>query len=346
MRPLNIGLMGLGRVGRNLFRILHGREDVRLVAVADATAVDQLEYLLRFDTLLGRFPEPLSVKDGWIYAGGRRTRMISAVAPGEVHWADLGVDVVVEASEVSQSRAALDGHLAAGAKRIVLCTPPKEAADLTVVMGINEGTLEPRHRVVSNASCTAHAVAPVLQLLEREFGVERALLTVVHAYTNEQRLADVPAEDMRRGRAAAENIIPQETRAAEVLADLLPGLAGRITAMALNVPVANGSAVDLVCWHRDEVSIESVNEVLRTAAGGPMQAYLAYEEQPIVSSDILRSAYSGTFDSQATMVVGKRVSKTLTWFDNGWAYALRAVELAQKLAALDGAPAQDKEAGR
>lgn len=346
MEPLRIGLVGLGRVGRNLFRILHRREDARLVAIADATAIDQLEYLLRFDTLLGRFPEALSIKDGWIYAGGYRTQLISAVAPGEVPWGALGVDVVIEASEVPQSRAALDGHLAAGAKRIVLCTPPEEAPDLTVVMGINENALEPRHRVVSNASCTAHAVAPLLQLLEREFGLERALLTAIHAYTNEQRLADVPSEDLRRGRAAAENIIPQATRAAEVLVELLPGLAGKITAMALNVPVANGSAVDLVCWHRDEVSIEAVNEVVRTAAGGPARPYLAYEDQPIVSSDILRSSYSGTFDAQATMVVGKRLSKTLTWFDNGWAYALRAVELAERLAAFDGAPAQDKEAGR
>ena len=181
----------------------------------------------------------------------------------------------------------------------------------------------------------------MLQLLDREFGVERALLTTVHAYTDEQRLADVPAEDLRRGRAAAENIIPQETHTAEVLAQLLPEIAGKVTAMSLNVPVANGSVVDLVSWHRQEVTVEAINEVVRTAAFGPLRPYLAFEDQPIVSSDVLRSPFSGTFDAQATMVVGKRVAKTLTWFDNGWAYALRAVELGERLAAFGA-----EEAGR
>ncbi|MEO8505220.1 MAG: glyceraldehyde 3-phosphate dehydrogenase NAD-binding domain-containing protein [Acidobacteriota bacterium] len=347
MPVLKIGLVGLGRIGRNLFRILHGREDIDLAVVADPTPADQLEYLLRFDTLLGRFPDALSVKDGWIYAGGRRTRLIDAPNPPhaiDVKWGEHGVDVVIEAAHAPRGRVELEGYLAAGAKRVVLCTPPREAPDLTVVMGVNDRALEPRHRIVSNASCTAHAAALVLQLLDREFGVERALLTTVHAYTDEQRLADVPAEDLRRGRAAAENIIPQETRTAEVLDQLLPEIAGKVTAMSLNVPVANGSVVDLVSWHRQDVTVEAINEVVRTAAFGPLRRYLAFEDQPIVSSDVLRSPFSGTFDAQATMVVGKRVAKTLTWFDNGWAYALRAVELCERLAAFgDWKPG---EAGR
>ncbi len=341
MDPLRIGLVGLGRVGRNVFRILHGREDVRLVVVADATAGDQLEYLLRFDTLLGRFPHPLAVADGWIDSEGERIRLIPQAKPAEVAWGEHEVDVVIEASDVPRGRAELDACLSRGARRIVLCAPSSEAPDATVVMGINDGTLRAEQRIVSNASCTAHAAAPVLRVLAREFGVVRGLLTTVHAYSNEQRLADVPAADLRRGRAAAENIIPQETRAAEVLSDLLPELAGKLTAMALNVPVANGSVVDMVCWHERDVSVEAIQDAMRAAAEGELRGYLAFEDQPIVSSDILRSPFSGTFDAQATMSVGKRVSKTLTWFDNSWAYALRAIELAARLAAFDrGTPVE------
>jgi len=335
MEPLRIGLVGLGRVGRNLFRILHARPDARLVAVADATDVEQLEYLLRFDTLLGRFPHPLAVAEGLITAAGERTPLLAAAAPGELDWTALGVEVVIDASETPRSRAELEAHLARGAKRIVLCTPPKEAPDATVVMGINDDRLGAGDRIVSNASCTAHAAAPVLQVLAKGFGIERALLTTIHAYSNEQRLADVPAEDMRRGRAAAENIIPQATHAAEVLEGLLPELAGKLTAMALNVPVANGSAVDLVCWHSRDVTPDSVRAAFQAAAAGPLGRVLAYEDQPIVSSDILRSPYSATFDADATMTVGARVSKTLTWFDNSWAYSLRAIELAARLASMD-----------
>jgi glyceraldehyde 3-phosphate dehydrogenase len=335
MEPLRIGLIGLGRVGRNLFRLLHGRSDARLVAVADATDGAQLEYLLRFDTLLGRFPHPLAVGDGWIVAEDQRTPLVAHAAPGEIDWAALGVEVVIDASDTPRTRAELEAHLLRGARRIVLCTPPKDAPDATVVMGINEDRLGAGDRIVSNASCTAHAAAPVLQVLDKAFGIERALLTTIHAYSNEQRLADVPAEDMRRGRAAAENIIPQATHAAEVLGDLLPALAGKLTAMALNVPVANGSAVDLVCWHTRDVTPEAVREALRAATAGELVHVLAYEDQPIVSSDILRSPYSGTFDADATMTVGTRVSKTLTWFDNSWAYSLRAIELAARLASLD-----------
>jgi glyceraldehyde 3-phosphate dehydrogenase len=335
MEPLRIGLIGLGRVGRNLFRILHERSDARLVGVADAADGEQLEYLLRFDTLLGRFQHPLAVADGMIVAGEQRTPLIAHAAPGEIDWSALGVEVVVDASDTPRTRAELEAHLARGARRIVLCTPPKEAPDATVVMGINDDRLGAGDRIVSNASCTAHAAAPVLQVLEKAFGIERALLTTIHAYSNEQRLADVPDEDMRRGRAAAENIIPQATHAGEVLGGLLPALAGKITAMALNVPVANGSAVDLVCWHTREVTADAVREALRAAAAGEHAGVLAYESQPIVSSDILRSPYSGTFDADATMTVGTRVSKTLTWFDNSWAYALRAIELAARLASLD-----------
>lgn len=341
MQPLRVAVVGLGRVGRNLVRILRGRADARLVAVADATPPEQLEYLLRFDTLLGRFPEPLAITDGVLAVGADRAVVLPEASPGAVDWAAVGVDVVIDASEVPRRRAELAEHLRRGAPRLVLCTPPRDAVDATVVIGINDQTLAPEHRVVSNASCTAHAAAPVLRVLERAFGIERALLTTVHAYSSEQRLADVPADDLRRGRAAAENVIPQQTHAAEVLAGLLPEMRARITALALNVPVANGSAVDLVCWHRRDVTADALREAVRAAATGELAGILAFEDQPIVSSDVLRTTASGVFDADAAMTVGTRVSKTLTWFDNSWAYSLRALELAARLAAFDrGAAAE------
>jgi glyceraldehyde 3-phosphate dehydrogenase len=336
MDPIRIGLAGFGRIGRSLLRIVYRRQDVELVAITDIADHRGLEYLLRFDTILGRFPDPVSIKDGWLYAAGRRIRMLSGEKPGDVPWGELGVDVVVEATARFRSRAELEGHLAAGAKRVILCAPPTDPPDLTLVPGVSDQLLRPGHRIVSNASCTAHAAAPVARILADAFGIERAFLTVVHAFTNQQRLADVPDADKRRGRAAAENIIPQETNAGEVIVELIPELAGRLTAAAMNVPVANGSVVDLVAWHREEVSVEAINEVMRTAAGAERwRATVHYEGDPIVSSDVAKSPFSAVFDSQATMVLGQRVSKTLTWFDNAWGYAHRVVELIERLGELD-----------
>jgi glyceraldehyde 3-phosphate dehydrogenase len=251
-------------------------------------------------------------------------------------WGELGVDVVIEATSKYRTRAEVERHFAAGAKRVILCSPPAEPPDFTIVFGVNEDELRPGHRIVSAASATAIAAGPVLKILDGAFGVERAFLTTVHAFTNQQRLADVPDDDPRRGRAAGENIIPQETHAADLLAELLPDLQGKISGYSLNVPVANGSVVDLVCWHRKPVTVEAVNEVVRTAAAGAgLKEILSYETEPIVSSDILLSECSGTFDSLGTMVLGNEVSKTLTWFDNGWGYAHRVVDLLRRFEQFD-----------
>jgi len=344
--PTGIGLMGLGRIGRNVFRILYNNDDLRLKAVSDVADPAALAYLLRFDTILGRFPDELSVRDGHLYVAGRQVRMLTEEkgAPAVPPWRDLGVETVIEATAHGRTRAEVERHLEAGARRVILCSPPAEPPDVTIVMGVNEDQLRPEHRIVSNGSCTAHAAAPVLEILDGAFGIRRAFLTTVHAFTNQQRLADVPADDPRRGRAAGENIIPQETNSADVVMDLLPGLKGKITGHAINVPVPNGSVVDLVCWHEQPVSVEAVNEVVRTAAGSARwKSILAYEDDPIVSSDILHSAYSGTFDSLATMLLGENVSKTLTWFDNGWGYAHRVVDLIRCFEQLDR---PQKEAAR
>lgn len=328
MAPINVGLMGFGRIGRNLFRILYQDEDIRLKAISDIADHKALEYLLRFDTILGPFPDEVSIKEGHLYVAGRQIAMLSKENPGDVPWGELGVDVVIEATAKHRSREELERHLEMGAKRIIMCVPQKTPPDITVVMGVNNEQLRPEHRIISNASCTAHCAAPLLKILNDAFGIERVFINSVHAYTNEQRLADVPTEDKRQGRAAAENIIPQETNTAQVIEELLPELKGRLTCESMNVPVPNGSVVDMVCWHEKPVTVTAINEVVRTAAATERwDCILDYEEAPVVSSDVILSPFSSSFDSLATMVMPDRVSKTLAWYDNGWGYAHRVVDL-------------------
>jgi glyceraldehyde 3-phosphate dehydrogenase len=330
--PTGIGLMGMGRVGRNLLRILHTNDDLRIVAASDVVDPAALAYLVRFDSLLGRFPGEVRYHEDHLHMGDRKIKMHTE-AKGSTSvppWGELGVDVVVEATGKPRSRADVERHLAAGAKRVILCSP-SEAPDTTVVFGVNEDRLRPEDRIVSVSSATVNAVGPVLKVLAGAFGIERAFLTTIHAFTNHQKLADVPDGDARRGRAAAENIIPQATRAADLLVDVLPELRGKISGSSMNVPVADGSAADLVCWHQKPVTVEAVNEAVRTAiAGDGLKSILGYETDPIVSSDILGLETSGRYDSLATMVLGGNASKTLTWFDNGWGYAHRVVDLLRR----------------
>lgn len=332
----NVGLMGFGRIGRNLFRLLYNREDIRIGAISDLADPVGLEYLLRFDTVLGRFPDEVSIKEGNLYVLGRQIPMITGKEQGQVPWGELGVETVLEATSKGRTRKELDAHLAAGAKRVIACAPPLEPPDITVVRGVNDDRLKPEHRIVSNASSTTHCLTPVAKILHEAFGIERALFTTVHSYTSRHRLADVPAEDPRVGRAAAENIIPQESRSPRMVMELLPELAGRVTGFAMAVPVRNGSAVDLVCWHKKKVTPSAVNEVMRTAAAGARwRDVLYFEDDPIVSSDIARSNYSCVFDSLSTMTMAGKVSKTLSWYDSGFGYAHRAVELILRFAELD-----------
>jgi glyceraldehyde 3-phosphate dehydrogenase len=328
--------MGFGRIGRNLFRILYQSKTIRLAAISDIADHKALEYLLRFDTILGQFPDEVSIKEDHLYVAGHQIPMLSEKEPGDVPWGDLGVDVVIEATARKWSRQKLEQHLVRGAKRVILCAPPQEPPDITVVMGVNDEKLTAEHRIVSNGSCTAHCAAPIIKIMHEAFGIRRAFLSTVHAYTNQQRLADVPSEDKRRGRAAAENIIPQETDAALMVSRLIPEMEGRISGGSMNVPVPNGSVVDLVCWHEKPVTKVAINEVMRTAAStDKWREIIEYEDEPIVSSDIIRSPYSTTFDSLATMVMGEDVSKTLAWYDNGWGYAHRVVDLINRFTEME-----------
>jgi glyceraldehyde 3-phosphate dehydrogenase len=331
-----VGLVGLGRIGRNIFRILYKRDDIRVAAISEIADPQGLEYLLRFDTVLGRFPDEVSIKQGHLYTIGRQIPVILEKETPQPPWGDLGVHTVIEATSKSRTRAELEKHLAAGAKRVISLAPPADPFDIMAVMGVNDDKLDRRHRIVSNASSTVHAVTPLLAILDDAFGIRRAVFTTVHSYTSQHRLADVPAEDMRRGRAAAENIIPQESRSPRMVAELLPALAGKVSGYAMNVPVRNGSVVDLVCWYEKKVTPVAINEVVRTAAATDRwKRIVCYEHEPIVSADVIYSSYSATFDSLATMVLGDRVSKVLSWYDAGYGYAHRAVELLQRFAQLD-----------
>ena len=335
---IRIGLMGFGRIGRNLFRNLYQRDDLRIEAISDIAAPESLEYLLRYDTVHGRFPEEVHIRDGVLTCRGRQTKVLSGREPGDVPWGALGVDVVVEATARYRSRQEINRHLEAGAKRVIMCVPPTDPPDITVVMGVNDDRLRPEHRIVSNGSCTAHCAAPLLKILHEAFDIRRALFTTVHAYTSRDRLADVAEDDLRRGRSAAENIIPTSTNSPAMIQELLPALAGRVVGMAMNVPVPDGSVVDLVCWTTKPATRDAVNAAVRAAAEGPMRGVLEYEEDPIVSSDVIGNPHSSIFDAESTMVLGDRLIKTVAWYDNGWGYACRVVDLIERFARMEATP--------
>jgi glyceraldehyde 3-phosphate dehydrogenase len=332
---IRIGIMGFGRIGRNVFRILYPRDDIEIVAIADVADPKALEYLLKFVTVHGRFQEPVWVTDGAMYAKGRQIRMLQRKAPGDVDWGAMGVDIVIEATGQFRLRELLEKHLRMGAKRVILTVPPRDEIDAIVVMGVNDHVLNENSRIVSNASCTANALTPVLKILNDAFGVDRGFMTTVHAYTNDLRLADVPHSDKRRSRSAVENIIPTVTWSPLAVERILPELKGKLDGMALNVPVPDGSNVDLVTMMSREVTAAEVNEVVRSAAATRFRSIIEYTDQPIVSSDVIGNPHSGVFDGLSTAVLGGNMLKTVTWYDNGWGYASRVVELISRLADLE-----------
>ncbi len=331
---VRVGIMGFGRIGRNVFRIANRARDIDIAAIVDIADPKALEYLLRFDTVHGRFSEPFSVKENAMYLRGRQIQMITKREPGEVDWAALGIDIVVEATGKYRTRDLLKKHLDAGARQVILTVPPRDEIDMVVVMGVNDDLLRPQHRIISNASCTANAVAPIAKILNTAFGIERGFISSVHAYTNDQRLADVPGSEMRRSRAAAENIIPTETWSPQAVEKIIPELKGRLSGIAMNVPVPDGSVIDFTTQMKRDVTPTEVNEVVWSAAASDYRAIVEYTTEPIVSSDVIGNPHSAIFDSMATSVVGGNLLKTLTWYDNGWGYATRVVELIHRLDAL------------
>jgi glyceraldehyde 3-phosphate dehydrogenase len=331
---IRVGINGFGRIGRSVFRILSDRKDIAVVAINDLYDNDQLAYLLKYDTVMRVFGKEVSADADSMTVDGRRTRMTEERDPAKLPWGELKVDVVVEATGVLVSREKLEPHLAAGAKRVILTVPPKGEIDAMIVMGVNDETLKPEHRLVSNASCTTNCLAPIAKILDERFGIEEAFMTTVHAYTNDQRLADVPHKDLRRSRAAAENIIPTTTGAARAVGKVLPRLAGKLDGMAMRVPVPDGSIVDLSCRLGRSPSAADVNAAVREAADGPLRRIVEYSEAPLVSSDIIGNPHSSIFDALSTASAGDGWVKAVAWYDNEWGYSNRVVDLIEKLAAL------------
>lgn len=328
---MKIAINGFGRIGRSVFRILEARDDIEVVAINDLFDNEVLRYLLNYDTVMGPFGKTLSVEDDYLVTPKGRVKLLQERDPSQLPWAEMGVDVVVESTGVFVTKEKLTQHLSAGAKRVILTVPAKDEIDYTVVLGVNEDSLLPEHQIVSNASCTTNCLAPMAKVLNDSFGIEEGVINTIHAYTNDQRLADVPHSDWRRSRAAAENIIPTSTGAAKAVGKVLPSLQGKLHGIASRVPVPDGSVVDLFVKLSKKVTVEDVHAVvLEAAQTDRMSGILEYTDKPIVSSDIIGNAHSSVYDAGFTAVTGGQYLRVLNWYDNEWGYSSRVCDLIAK----------------
>jgi glyceraldehyde 3-phosphate dehydrogenase len=330
---VKVGINGFGRIGRNLFRAAHeSGSDLEFVAVNDLIDAEMIAHLLKYDSILGRFPGEVDARDGGITVDGREIKVLNEKDPAALPWGDLGVEVVIESTGLFTKREGAEKHLEAGAKKVIISAPATDP-DVTVVLGVNfDSDYDPeRHNIISNASCTTNCLAPVAKVLNDTVGIDRGLMTTIHAYTADQRLQDMPHKDYRRARAAAINLIPTSTGAAKAIGLVLPDLQGKLNGMAIRAPVATGSVVDLVCDVSRESSPEEINAAMKEAAAGPLEGILLYTEDPIVSTDIAGDPHSSIFDSEQTRVVDGTFVKVFSWYDNEWGYSKRCVELAEKV---------------
>ena len=329
---MRVGINGFGRIGRSVFRILEDVEGVDVVAINDLFDNDALRYLLSYDTVMGPFGKNLKLEDDHFVTDRGRTKLINERNPADIPWGDLGVDAVVEATGVFRTREQLVHHLDAGAGRVLLTVPSKDPVDYTVVLGVNDDGLNGEHRIISNASCTTNCLAPMAKVLNDAFGIEEGVINTVHAYTNDQRLADVPHSDWRRSRAAAENIIPTSTGAAKAVGEVLPQLKGKLHGIAARVPVPDGSVVDLFVKLGKSVTVEDVNAVVLEASQSPrLKGILQYSEVPIVSSDIIGNSHSSIYDAGFSGVTADRYLRVLNWYDNEWGYSSRVCDLLRRI---------------
>jgi glyceraldehyde 3-phosphate dehydrogenase len=330
---MKVAINGFGRIGRNFFRAARkNNAKLDVVAVNDLTDPAHLAYLLKNDSVHGQFGGDVVVDGDYIVADGDRFAVFAERGPAGLPWGDLGVDVVIESTGVFRTNELASKHVEAGASRVIVSAPMKDP-DVSIVLGVNDEALDlSEHTIISNASCTTNCVAPMIKVIHEAFGLERGMFTTVHAYTNGQKILDLPHKDPRRGRAAAANIIPTSTGAGTAVGKILPELNGRIEAKALRVPVPDGSITDLVATVEADVTADEVNAVFREAAEGPLKGILRYTDEPIVSSDIIGDPHSCIFDSEFTMVSGSNMVKVFGWYDNEWGYSSRLVDLVQKLA--------------
>jgi glyceraldehyde 3-phosphate dehydrogenase len=333
---VKIGINGFGRIGRSVFRVLAGRDDIEVVAINDLFENPQLAYLLKHDSVMGVFPGEVSTGDDFLTVDGHRIAMTEEKDPAKIPWGRLGVDVVVESTGVFAKQEQLQKHLEGGAKKVILTVPASGDIDATIVMGVNDEILRPEHRLVSNASCTTNCLAPIAKILDESFGLEEGFMTTVHAYTNDQRLEDGPHKDLRRSRAATQNIIPTTTGAARTVGKVLPQLKGKLDGMAMRVPVSDGSIVDLVAKVRARPDAAAVNAAVRESAEGALKAIVEYSEVPLVSTDIVGNPHSSIFDALSTRADGDGYVKVVAWYDNEWGYSNRVVDLIGRLVAVGG----------
>jgi glyceraldehyde 3-phosphate dehydrogenase (phosphorylating) len=329
---MKVAINGFGRIGRNFFRAAKkSGADIDIAAVNDLTDAAMLAHLLKYDSVHGRYSGAIRVIDGGIDVDGDTFQVLTERDPANLPWGDLGVDVVIESTGIFTKREAAAKHLEAGAGHVIVSAPAGDA-DISVVLGVNDDTLDPSvHKVISNASCTTNCIAPMAKVLNDAFGIERGMFTTVHAYTNDQQILDLPHKDYRRARAAASNIIPTSTGAARAIGLVLPELDGRMEAVAIRVPVHDGSITDLVAVTRDEVSVDSVNAAFKSAADGELKGIVRFTDEALVSTDIIGDPHSCIFDSDLTLVSGGNMVKVFGWYDNEWGYSSRLVDLVQKL---------------
>ncbi len=333
---MRIALNGFGRIGRSVFRILNARDDFEIVAINDISPSDSLVYLLKYDTVMGRFLDTVELKGDVLVTSKNKVKMLEERNPTDLPWKELEIDVVIEATGIFRHMETLTGHLKAGSKRVILTVPAKDEIDYTVVIGVNDDGLKKEHRIISNASCTTNCLAPMAKVLNDAFGIEYGVINTIHAYTNDQRLADVPHSDWRRGRTAAENVIPTTTGAARAVGVVLPELKGKLDGIAMRVPVPDGSVVDLVVRLKQNVTPDQIHGAVKAAAESKrLKRVLEYSTLPVVSSDIIGNPHSSIYDAPFTRVIEGRFVKTLNWYDNEWGYSNRVVDLIDLLRNLD-----------
>ena len=322
-----VAINGFGRIGRCFLRASKGYQEFEVVAINDLTDAKTLAHLLKYDSVHGIFAADIKTGEGSITVDGREIKILAMTEPEKLPWKDLGVDIVIESTGRFTDKPSASKHLNAGAKWVIISAPAKEP-DMTVCMGVNEETLDPKnHRVISNASCTTNCLAPVAKVIHNEFKIIKGLMTTIHSYTNDQRILDLPHKDLRRARAAAMNMIPTTTGAAKAVGLVLPDLKGKLNGLAIRVPTPNVSVVDLVAEVSKEITVEEVNGALKKAAEGPMKGILQYSEEPLVSIDLNGNNHSAIVDSKLTMVLEGRMVKVLAWYDNEWGYSSRIRDL-------------------
>jgi glyceraldehyde 3-phosphate dehydrogenase len=329
---IRIGINGFGRIGRLVYRAALPHRDIEIVAINDVTTAPTLAHLLRHDSVHGNLRVPVTVEESTIMVEGRATKVLSEKDPSKLPWKELGVSLVLESTGLFTERAKAAAHLAAGARKVIISAPSKDA-DVSVVIGVNDKAYDPaKHDVVSNASCTTNGLAPVARVLNDTFGIKRGFMTTIHAYTNDQRILDLPHKDLRRARAAALSQIPTSTGAAKAIGLVIPELKGKMDGVSIRVPVPDGSLIDLVCELGRNATRDEINAALKTAAEGPLRGILEYSEEDLVSSDIVGNPHSSIVDSKLTSVLDGNLAKVFTWYDNEWGFSCRVIELIQLMA--------------